>query len=263
MIHLDAVRRLALPALGLLIAALPVAPVLAGQTYDAVQDFSLSSNPNGTWSYGTLSAATGGSFNVFTLTASNDIYQGRELWGNGESFPDSAVVERNNSGATVQYDTITLPTNLLRLDGQSFIDDVRWTAPTAGVYNVAGYFQRIDSNGGVYVNVGVDLNGTSLFSYDSFYGGSATQQSFNLSALSLKAGDVIDFYEAPAQASYDSTGLSAQIVDVSAVPEPSSLMLCGIAGATLALTTWRARRRMPRLPRNNGAERNDGDVALR
>ena len=37
------------------------------QTYDPVADFSVKSNPNGVWSYGTLSAVTGGTFSSFSI----------------------------------------------------------------------------------------------------------------------------------------------------------------------------------------------------
>jgi len=48
------------------------------QIYDAVNDFSLASNPNGVWSYGTLSSFTGGggTFTLFNQTGTNIDFQG-------------------------------------------------------------------------------------------------------------------------------------------------------------------------------------------
>lgn len=207
----------------------------AGMTYDAVNDFSLASNPNGPWSYGTLSALTGGTFTPDTSTLVNQFYTGEQDWFNGQGEPNSSVVERNDSGSTQSFLTIVSPTNLLRLDCQDTITDVRFTAQGTGLYNISGLFQRIDT-GGTPVSVQVEVNGSPMFSVDNFSTFGA-QEAFNLGNLSLTTGTVVDFVLAAPQFNNDSTGFDATITYTpSSVPEPASigLVLVGLAG-TLAV----------------------------
>jgi PEP-CTERM motif len=210
----------------------------ADMVYNAVNDFSLASNPNGVWSYGSLSALTGGTFTADQDTIINQSYTGQEAWFNGQALPNSSIVEKNASGSTQTYATITLPTNLLRLDGQSGTADVRFIAPTAGVYSVSGLFQRID-NGGESVNVGVDLNGVALFS--ASFATFNAQEMFDLSNLNLAAGDVLDFVEGAPQYNNDSTGLEVTIDAV--VPEPSSLFLLASGCLGVLAVAYRRSRR--------------------
>jgi hypothetical protein len=207
-------------------------------TYDALNDFSLSSNPNGAWSYGTLSSFTGGTFAPFTVASSDVNYSGQQLWWNGGSFPNAAAVDKNTSGSTVSFFTIVQPTDMLRLDGENFIADVRWTAPASSFYDVAGLFQRID-NAPQPVNVRIVQDSTTvLFAVDAFTGFN-NQQPFNLANLFLPAGTTLDFAEGAGQPSFDSTGLK---LTITTVPEPSTLVLASLAGLCLcALARRRAR----------------------
>ena len=154
-------------------------------------------------------------------------------------------MERNASGSTQTFaNTVVLPTNLLRLDGENFIADVRWTAPATGTYNLAGLFQRIDTVSHP-VNVAIVENTTTnLFLVSNFttYGNQAL---FNLSNVALAAGTTLDFAEAPAfDGNYDSTGFN---VTITATPEPSSQILTGLSALALIAGAWYRRRSWPGL----------------
>ncbi len=208
-------------------------------TYSARNDFSVASNPNGVWSYGTLSSFTGGALTLFGTAESNRDFTGERLWDNNGTIPNRAAVYDNVSGSTVTVSTVVVPTDQLILDGESFNADVRWTAPAAGTYNVSGLFQRADTNS-QSVSVRIVENGTTvLFGVDNF-NGNGSQQSFALANLVLPMGTTLDFAEgAGGQPNNDSTGLSATITTV---PEPGTLAL-GALGAVAVLGLARKRRR--------------------
>jgi hypothetical protein len=194
---------------------------VSAATYNAVDDFSLIGNPNGAWSYGTLSSFTGGTFTLYNVGQAFSDYS---VWGNGGTYPNSAGVYNS-----------TPPSGMLHLDGENFISDVRWVAPSAGTYDVAGYFQRVDP-AGVPVSVRIIENGTTtLFALDGFTTYNVPQE-FNLSNLTLSAGATLDFAEGAPQPWNDSTGLAATIT---AVPEPSVFVLLGVGVIGLLFRGWR------------------------
>ena len=195
---------------------------------DARQDFSVAANPNGLWSYGTLSAVTGGAFSPFATAESNRDYTGEEVWDNGGSYPDRSAVFVNNSGENIiisANNTVLAPTNLLDLDGENSIAVTRWTAPADGVYNVAGFFQRDDNqsnspSGPVAVTVSVVQDGTTVLFQQASFSDFQSQATFDLPALALTAGTTLDFMESPEVPHNDTVGLSATITsaDVPAGP---------------------------------------------
>ena len=217
------------------VAVLAAGTPVQGATYSARGDFSLASNPNGVWSYGTLSTFTGGALTLFNTTATDAEFTGQRTWDNNGSFPNRAADTANFSGTQVTDGTVVVPPNQLILDSQGLIAAVRWTAPAAGTYNVTGLFQRDDTSAAP-VSVRIVENGTTtLFMADNFTT-NGSQQLFALSSLVLPAGTTLDFAEGAGQANNDSTGLQATI---STVPEPSSIAL-GLIGAT-SLACWRRR----------------------
>jgi hypothetical protein len=194
---------LALAAVCLTLGPAGGAP-LGAQVYDVVNDFSLDSNPNEPWSYGTLSSLTGGVFTLFTVTISDRDHPGQAAWYNGQSVPNAAAEDKNTSGATQSFLTIVQPPDLLRLDGENLIADVRWVAPADDVYDVEGLFQHIDTQA-VPVSTHIILNGTTeLFAVDGLMA-FGDQRPFSFPQLALSAGDVLDFAEGAPQFNNDST----------------------------------------------------------
>jgi PKD repeat protein len=193
--------------------------------YDAAANFSITKgNPNGSWSYGVLSSFTGGTFTLFSQARLDYGFPGELRWDNNTSPPYSAQVFANPTGSLAGFGTVVVPTNQLDLDGQSYIADVRWTAPAnfhfgappTISYNVIGLFQRNDNNPQP-VSVRIVENGaTTLFAADNFttYG---SQQPFNLINLILPAGTVLDFAEGAPQYYDDTTGLQ---LSISAASQP-------------------------------------------
>ena len=69
--------------------------------YDAVQDFSTASNPNGQWNYG-YEPSPGGSFTADTVTGT--LFTDCSTWYNGEPFPNGPGVALNTSLRGVDLD---------------------------------------------------------------------------------------------------------------------------------------------------------------
>lgn len=220
---------------------LPISIALAAAAHanlvaDAAADFSLSSNPNGLWSYGY--SLTLGSPLIPHVDVGN--IGGLDYWrtnlGSGvpgvgfNPTPFQIVI-----GATAVLDpgTITLhpgPGNEYSL--------MRYSSPSAGQLQIEGSFFGQD-NAGTSTDVHILQNGVSVF--DSVVNGfgptSATP--FNLT-LTLNANDILDFAVGAGPGGnyfFDSTGLSAAVNNI---PEPgsASLLLLG----SLALAGFRRQR---------------------
>lgn len=189
-------------------------------TYDPAASFSTTSNPNGVFSYGEISAA-GGPFAAFDnanrgnnngLDVINDPASGAEVDYNGTAMP---ITDRSQT---------FLPGGLSIHDGNGGqLGVVRFTAPTAGTYSFVGSFYAGDTNADNTVSV-LD-NGTSVFS-GTRAGSSATP--FANAGLSLAAGDTLDF-AVGGQYVYGDTGLQTAITGAAApVPEASTTVSLGL-----------------------------------
>jgi hypothetical protein len=97
----------ALAALGMLsVVALRAS---ADTVYDAAGDFSISSNPNGVWSYGT-ETTLGGTFTNYTAAVNQFLgAPGVVAWNNNTPDGVPAVFENQNSSAVVVVNTMTRP----------------------------------------------------------------------------------------------------------------------------------------------------------
>ena len=202
------------------------------QSYNAVGDFSISSNPNGAWSYG-YSYGVG---SAFILDTTNTASYGPGLalggWmGNvdtnvGANYPYAL---KNFTGSPVANNgtTIYQPGQLGLQPGESNVESiVRWTAPFSGTFSLNVTFSGLDNFFGDSADVHILKNGVSIFN------SVVNPSPASFSGLqSLLAGNTIDFVVGNGGNGLngDSTGLSATI----AVPEPGTLGLVGVGFACL------------------------------
>ena len=220
------------------LASLSVTPANAGPTYDAANDFSATTIPNGVWTYG-WSHTLGSSFILDSLrqnTDSLDFWEGGVQTGAPPgSFP---TIFHNGTNSTITYaGTVSVPPGQLGFhpgpNGEYAV--IRFTTPTAAVYSLNSAFQGLDFSGPTSTDVHILLDGTSIF--DGTVGAFGSGPSFS-KTLSLQLGDTLDFvvgYGPNKTYFNDSTGLSATL-SVPSVPEPASLMLLSIAVVTITLT---------------------------
>jgi hypothetical protein len=217
-------------AIGLASAGAQAAPV-----FDAVNDFSSASNPNGSWSFGY--GVTGSSFTAFTQMSANGIYSGANVWYTTANSFDLPIVGYAAAG-TACCGTVVVPNNVLWMHPgatpPSVDAIVRWMAPTSGTYLVSGLFEQLDTTGnGNGATAIVNNNGSILYSQaigpSTPYPGSSFTFSYT---TTLAAGQTILFGVSDGGNDnffYDSTGFNATI---SAVPESSTwaMMILGFAG---------------------------------
>jgi hypothetical protein len=209
-----------------------------GTISDAVNDFSLSSNPNGRWSY---LYDTGSGLRLLANALSNvDGEAGYNQWWDGENIPNSIAVSENSSSATLvfpPFNTIVDPPNLIALDPESGIVDCRWTAPESGTWSVTGLFQGIDTGENAH-NVEILENYSMNLLAPTTMSGYGQVVPFNQS-VNLNAGATVDFLVV-CTSSYGNlaTGLSATISPIP-TPEPSTLSLVLVGAAGLLAVAWR------------------------
>lgn len=204
--------------------------------YDAVNDFSISQNPNGPWAYGT---GTGGSTFALMPNAESNGFAGPnfQYWQVSNPVYSVPLIGKNIGGSTLTSGTVVIPTGeLLIHPGQATDVIVQWTAPTAGTYSYAGGFELLDINPtGVIGEVFKD--GTQLYS-GLLTGPGADQATLTpgqaesfAGLVTLNAGDTLSFVvNNDGNFLDDSTGLTATI---SAVPLPAALPMFGAVVAGL------------------------------
>jgi hypothetical protein len=198
-----------LKGLALATALLLMTSLASAQTWDAVKDFTLAANPNGVWSYGSLTDY-GVPLALYTTTCTN-------LFG----LPDSAwatqgcntpYVFRNNSSQPICFETICVPPNYFQLDiGNNgfgpFISVVRWTAPQSGTFTIYGSVEGLDWDGPtntelhVIYNTNKEILKVVVDSYES-------PVEFGRE-MTLSSGDTIDFAVngRDGKWNFDSTGI--------------------------------------------------------
>lgn len=209
-------------------------------TYNARQDFSDTNNPNGVWSYG-HTTSLGGVMTVFPqYLAPPTGYEGagwvENVWydeyGNYSAAP--IVWGFGNISTPWGFVYEIKPDEIAFHPGPD--EDyaiVRWTAPSDGTGNVTSLFMGQNSIG--LRDIAVYHNGTQLLSVDL---AGNDIRSYNDAALTVQAGDHLDFAVGPHN-DYHHDLVSLKVnIDFTPVPEPSTFVLL-LMGAIALLVVRR------------------------
>jgi hypothetical protein len=197
----------------------------ANTTYDATTDFSLVSNPNGVWSYG-YSHLTAPSY---AFTPFNSV--SGTLWEDSSyNTLSTPSVFLNNTGGIVNG---VAPGQISLNPGPVPNGDfaiVRFTAPTAGTYDVNGQFYAGDvgaMNG--YIVLAGNL-GTPLETFVN----TTNSSIFTPLSLPMTSGETLDFVVGNGGGSFYS-GDTPLTATITAVPLPTTawLLLSGLVGTGL------------------------------
>ena len=213
-------------ALALLTAGGFAAPSAHAQAFNAAQDFSATNNPNGVWSYG-YETTLGATLNLYTNHF--DPASNTKGWNDPIALGVPAIWENFGTSPEAFADVIAVPG---QLDFHPGPDDefsvVRFTAPTAGLYDLNVGFAPVTTNG-TTTDVHILQNGASLFSglVTGTYSAPTSAPSFT-GVLTLQPGDTVDFavgYGTNGNFYDDSTGFTG---GVNPVPEASSEVSLGL-----------------------------------
>jgi hypothetical protein len=221
--------------------------VASANSWDVANNFSLSANPNGQWSYGYSLGLTGSLTLYNTAITSGTL----ESWNYG-SVSDPNVVKNTSSSPVTPSSpgTVTWPGNGFSLHPGSngtypsgTYSHAVWTSPATGLYSVSATFTGWSihpPNPATTTDVYISVNGGSVFNEEiniSPYGNSV---SFTPTVYNIPLGATVDF--AVGEGSdltyyYDTTGLAARI---SSVPLPPSALLLGsgLLGLGLLRRKW-------------------------
>ena len=194
-----------------------------------VSDFSTVSNPSGEWAYG---GWWSNAFHSGTSITNHRGYIGLNGWGNtDDTYYTPYVVQNTTNGTMRLFGAFDLAGQAVYFHPGNKGDEgtIRWTAPSAGSYNVALTFTKLD-----LVNDGpLGTQTVSVWQGSTFLGNStlsAGNQLWTLSRqLMFTQGQEL-FIRVGANGNYDgdSTGIAGTIA---LVAEPSSLLaLCGFTG---------------------------------
>lgn len=209
-----------------------------GSTYNPFADFSTVTNPNGVWSYGT-SSTVGGSFTPFTYTGSFQDIPSLPGWEDFARYVPT--IAKNVSGSAVHAGTGTIPAGYLLFHPGFYAVDqyavLRFTAPSAGLYNLAGLFQGLDRYPTTTDNH-VVVDGASVFDGTTFSFGATNP--FALSRV-LSGGDTVDFLVGTGGNGNTGDEVGFQAMITNSTPEPTSawLLLGGLAGVGVYVTGHR------------------------
>ena len=212
-----------IPTVAALLCLVVVALPNAASAYNAAGDFTLSNNPNGVWSYG-WSVTLGSTFHLDTNNTTAAYGQnGVDGWLSGLS-PEGIPSVLYNTNPTQSFTAPTIaiqPGQLVLNPNNGNYAVLRWTAPSAGLFNITATFSGVSSApGGDSVDVHILDNGILIF--DSTVNGSPSPTTYS-GIQNLAQGATIDFavgYGSDGSDHEDVTALAATIV-----PEPSTVLL--------------------------------------
>jgi len=236
-------RRLA--AVALFLASVVVAARPAMAQYDPSAQFSPTNNPNGVWTYGFEHVPLFSP--VIILPAPTPV----------PSIPGPAIdswqlpgfvqsVLHNGTAATqavnTSFDNAIYDPGMLALHpgANDEFAVVQFSAPAPGVYSIQGTFEGIDT-AWTTSNVYLLLNNSVILASGTVTGfGPAFEVPLSSPALTLNVGDTLS-YVVGGGPLHDTTALIDAQVSAISIPEPSSLVLFGIACVALAAWAWRRR----------------------
>ena len=183
--------------------------------YDAVRDFSITSNPNGVWSYGWQSSL-GSPLNFYTVTDSAT-FNGLSAWlETGMTMYAPPFVGHNDTDGTLCYLSFCVPPGYLHLHpgANDELSVVRWTAPTSGTFLLQGAARGLDFY--TSTNFLAILN-SERHLFSATLTGKRNPPVFFHRTLTVSAGDTIDFVVNFGQnGSYfnDSTGIQFKLTQM-------------------------------------------------
>jgi len=215
--------------------------------YVATSDFTISTNQsiNGVWSYG---QGIGSGFTLLSYSDSqsygvDDLIGWRgTLPGIGQNYP---VILGNKSGRTLSYPEVAAhPADLLLLhpapDGTEAV--LRWTAPEAGTYRLAGRFEGLQLPYPT-TDVRILLNGSSVL-FSGYIDSLGTPLPFDVSYV-FRPNDQVDFAVGYGGNGYakDGTGLDVVVTRTTDVPESGTLVMLTapvfFGGSLLVRRRWK------------------------
>lgn len=184
----------------LLVAILCLVPMTLLNAGDPAQEFSISRNPNGVWSYGFI-PGLGGPFALADIAVANSIpeyQQGADSWysaaqadcSNGRGGTIARIEQEQLHGSQYTFhDTVTQHPGC-----RGELSVLRWTAPIRGTYQLQGSFQGTQiACGGTSTDVHILWNSaSSLFDGDIYGFVNNRELLFNLQQP-VAGGDTIDF----------------------------------------------------------------------
>lgn len=193
-----------------------------GASQSAGDQFSPSSNPNGTWSYGykTVSSPT---FQLFDNGSANARGIAGMYGWNASALASEPHVYFNSTASAIGFaNTVNVPPRSIQMHpGPNEIAVVRWTAPASGIYTIEGAFRGNDTIGGSRI-ASIQKNGVEVFSGSALASGQLLP--FN-TANAFTAGDTLDFMVDPnGPHQNDSTGLTLTIANINALPLTQGLV---------------------------------------
>lgn len=199
--------------IGLCVLSGAVYTQAAQMIYNANDEFSLASNPNGVWTYGYADFATVKDGTTQYVFSTNWTSRGANVdsWQRSDAVTDPAVTH-NASGAPVTAFSFTWGVNDIGLDSYGGNTIIQWTAPRAGTVVVDAIF------GASVADVYEGFNGVPLKGATN--GGGTTWSD----TFTVQAGDSISF--AAVTADQGTVTMFRETVTYQVVPEPGTLALC-------------------------------------